>query len=314
MADPAGTPCVVTVDIGGTKSAAALADRDGRLVGCRTAPTPGPDGPRAILGAVAGLVLDHLEAATARGLEVVGLGVGSAGVIDPVTGTVVSATDVLRDWSGTDVRGELARLTGIPLVVVDNDVHAHALGESWTGAASGASSAFFVGVGTGVGASLVIDGSVWHGHRSVAGHFGHLPAPAASGLPCVCGGFGHLEAVAAGPAIVRAHNRRTGSELASLAQVRALADDGDRLALRGIEVGARALGSAVGGAANLLDPEVVVIGGGVVGAGPLWWEPMEAALRAELLPPLRDLPVRPASLGPDAALVGAARLVWKELS
>ncbi|WP_427891924.1 ROK family protein [Kribbella sp. GL6] len=237
----------------------------------------------------------------------------AAGIIDPDTGCVLASTEVLRGWAGVPLRVALSRLTGIAVVAVDNDVHAHAAGEAWLGAASKASSAFFVAVGTGIGASIVIEGKIWHGERSVAGHFGHLPVPHAGGLRCVCGGSGHVEAVAAGPAMVSAHNRRTGMRLSSLAEVAVLAEAGSESAIVALDSGARALGCAVGGAVNLLDPSVVVIGGGVVGAGERWWAPMEQSLRAELLPPLRDIPVVPAALGSDAALIGAARLAWKEL-
>lgn len=304
---------VVAIDIGGTKCAAALVSGDGTVADVTTAPTPGDQGPAAILRIAADLATNLLVAATARGHEVVGLGIGSAGVIDTVTGSVVSATDVLRDWAGTKVRDALSELSGIRHVVVDNDVHAHAIGESWRGAAAGAASTFFVAVGTGIGASVVIDGNVWHGHRSVAGHFGHLPIAQASGIPCVCGRSGHVEAVAAGPAMVSAYNQRAGADLSSLADVARRAAAGDQLAQLAVETGARALGSAIGGVANLIDPEVVVIGGGVTGVGERWWAPMEESLRAELLPPLADLTVLPAALGSSAALVGAARLVWKEL-
>ncbi len=305
---------VAALDIGGTKTAAALVGRDGRLAAAASAPTPGDRGPQAVLATAAGLVETLADAAKQGGQRIVGLGVGSAGVIDARAGTVLSATDVLRDWAGTRVADRLGELSGIPLVRVDNDVHAHALGEAWVGAAAEADSALFVGVGTGVGASLVIGGRVWHGARNVAGHFGHMPVPHASGLPCVCGGSGHVEAIAAGPAMVAAYNRRAGADLTSLVQVRDLAVGGDNLARLALETGARALGCAIGGVANLVDPRVVVLGGGVVGAGPAWWDPMEAALRGELLPPLQDLPVAPAQLGPSAALVGAAGLIWKELS
>lgn len=304
---------VVAVDIGGTKCAAALVAPDGSVTDAASAPTPGRLGPQAVLDVVSALVADRLAAASARSDEVAGLGVGSAGVIDARTGRVLSATEVLADWAGTKLREALSELSGIPLVVVDNDVHAHAVGETWRGAAADASSMFFVAVGTGIGASIITNGALWRGHRSVAGHFGHIPVPQASGLPCVCGRSGHLEAVGAGPAIVRAYNRRAHAELTSLTEVSQRADAGDPLAELAIATGAQAIGSAIGGAANLLDPQVVVIGGGVVAVGARWWEPMERALRAELLPPLTELPVRPASLGSAAALVGAARLVWQEL-
>ena len=311
----------VGLDIGGTKSSAALVDREGRVHRSVSALTPGADGAEAVLATAAGLVLSLTDASHAphasdaqghRG-RVVGLGVGTAGVVAPGSGRIVSATDVLRGWAGTDIGGALGDRTGIGRVVVDNDVHAHALGETWRGAVTDATSVLFVAVGTGVGASVVVDGRVWHGARGVAGHLGHLPSPEASGIPCVCGGSGHVEAIAAGPAIVRHHDAHASEPAGDLRTLARRAAGGAPGAAASIELGARALGRVVGGAANLLDPDAVVVGGGVVGVGADWWSALETALRAELLPPLRALPVRPALLAADAALVGAARLVWEDL-
>ena len=302
----------VGLDIGGTKSSAALVDREGRVHRSVSAPTPGADGAEAVLATAARLVRS-LTDGPGDPSRVVGLGVGTAGVVAPRTGRIVSATDVLHGWAGTDVGGALADRTGLGRVVVDNDVHAHALGETWLGAATDATSVLFVAVGTGVGASVVVDGRVWHGARGVAGHLGHLPSPEASGIPCVCGGSGHVEAIAAGPAIVRHHDAHAAEPAGDLRTLTRRAADGDAGATASIELGARALGRVVGGAANLLDPDAVIVGGGVVGAGARWWAAVETALRAELLPPLRDLPVRRALLAADAALVGAARLVWEDL-
>ncbi len=302
---------VVAADIGGTKTAVGLVSDEGEVLASATRPTPGADGPSAVLECVATLVAEVLASVGRGPGEVVGLGVGSAGVIDAHRGVVLSSTDVLRDWAGTDVASGLARLTGIPHVRVDNDVHAHAVGEAWRGAGGQARSALFVAVGTGVGASLTVDGRPWHGGRGVAGHLGHVPSAAATGRPCVCGGSGHLEAVAAGPAMVL-DARQRGADVASLHDVARLARDGDETCLQVLHDGAAALGSAVGGAVNLLDPEVAVVGGGVVGVGNVWWRPMVTALTAELLPPLRGIPVVPASLGTTAALVGAARLALSE--
>ncbi|WP_242652936.1 ROK family protein [Intrasporangium flavum] len=309
MADPMAD-LAVGLDIGGTKSSAALVDREGRVHRSVSAPTPGADGAEAVLATAAGLVRSLTDA----GERVVGLGVGTAGVVAPGSGRIVSATDVLRGWAGTDVGAGLTDRTGIGRVVVDNDVHAHALGETWRGAATDATSVLFVAAGTGIGASVVVDGRVWHGVRGVAGHLGHLPSPEASGILCVCGGSGHVEAIAAGPAIVRHHDAHAAEPAGDLRTLARRAAGGDTGAAASIDLGARALGRVVGGAANLLDPDAVVVGGGVVGAGALWWAALEDALRAELLPPLRDLSVRPALLAADAALVGAARLVWEDLA
>nr|WNW36456.1 ROK family protein [Streptomyces sp. Li-HN-5-13] len=297
----AGAAVVAGVDIGGTKTSAALVGPDGAVGPVVTVPTPAAEGPAAVLAAVAGAV-------RSLGGEPAAVGVGSAGVIDPVRGRVVSATDAMPGWAGTELRSGLEQLLGLP-VAVDNDVHAHALGEAWTGAARGARCVLLVAVGTGVGGSLLIDGRVHHGARQVAGHLGHLAVPAATGLPCTCGGTGHVEAVAAGPALHAAYRRAGGSpDVPDLRAVAALAAAGDDLATRVLATGAQALGQAIGGLANVLDPDLVLIGGGVAHCGPPWWDPLRAAFAAELLPPLAELPLTPCALGPTAAIVGAARL------
>lgn len=299
----AASRCAVGVDIGGTKTVATLVDGSGAVIGRAAEPTPGGDGPDAILATALRLVK-----AVADGTRPLGVGIGSAGVIDHRSGVVLSATSVLRDWAGTLVRERISDATALPVQVV-NDVHAHALGEAWIGAAAGAGSMLMVAVGTGVGASFVHGGEVLFGAHCVAGHLGHVPSAAAGSRLCVCGRVGHLEAVAAGPALTASYSELVGRPVSTLQEVVRDAVAGSEAARVVVTDGAKALGAAVGGAVNLLDPEVVVIGGGVVGAGQMWWRPMERALRDELLPATADVQVCGSRLGSDAALVGAARLV-----
>ncbi|MGN6415218.1 ROK family protein [Flexivirga sp.] len=298
-----GSGRAVGVDIGGTKTIAALVDGAGGVIQRAAAATPGPDGPDAILATVCRLVHE-----VGDGADPVGVGVGSAGVIDHRTGVVRSATSVLRDWAGTPVRERISDATGLPVRVV-NDVHAHALGEAWIGAAAGAHSLLMVAVGTGVGASYVGGGEVMFGAHDVAGHLGHIPVAAAAGRPCVCGRVGHLEAVAAGPALAASYSARVRRQVTTVQQLVADAAAGSDIARSVLDEGAQALGAAVGGTVNLLDPQVVVIGGGVVGAGDAWWAPMERALREQLLPATVDVRVCRSRLGADAALAGAASLM-----
>jgi glucokinase len=176
-----------------------------------------------------------------------------------------------------------------------------------------------VAFGTGVGGSFVLGGQPVLGHRYVGGHVGHFVSPYAFhegvAVPCVCGGAGHVEAIASGPAIREAYVRLGGtSDAADARAVFALAGASDAVAIKAVGMGAGAAGQAVGGLANILDPEVVVVSGGLSDAGAPWWRPMERALRAELLPALAGLPVLPAKLGNAAAMVGAARLVLTEPS
>lgn len=308
------SPVAVALDIGGTKIAAAAVTADGVLTGQGSVPTPAREGPGAVLGAAGGLVRE-----IARGLprradgtpDVVGVGVGSAGVVDPATGLVRSATDALPGWGGTDLRGGLRGELGLPVTVV-NDVHAHALGEYWRGAARGQATVLFVAVGTGVGASVLLDGGIHHGFRSAAGHAGHVPVASAAGRRCPCGAEGHVEAVASGPALLREYRERTGGAAPRLQEVAAAAEGGDPTARAVLAEGGAALGQAVAGLANVLAPDVIVVGGGVAGAGRAWWRALREETGHGLIPALRGLPMVAAALGADAALLGAGHLAWRE--
>lgn len=322
---------VIGVDLGGTKTAAGVVAPSGEVLMSETIPTLNRAGGEAILDATAALITGLVERAADAGISVSGVGIGSAGVIDATAGSVVSATDAIRGWAGTSLVSGLSSRLSLPATSVRavNDVHAHALGEAWLGAAAGSSSSLMVAFGTGVGGSFVLDGSPVLGHRFVGGHVGHFASPLAVSdglpLPCVCGSAGHVEAIASGPAMYEAFLRFGGSssEVLDTRGVFALAASahdggagaataGDRTAaLRAIDVGASAAGQAVGGLINILDPETVVISGGLADAGELWWKPMETALRRELLTPLVSVPVVRARLGNTAAIVGAAKLVLK---
>ncbi|ALE04529.1 ROK family transcriptional regulator (plasmid) [Arthrobacter sp. ERGS1:01] len=304
---------VVGVDLGGTKTAAGVIGEDGSVLLTDQVPTLNRDGGEAILDATAALVRSLVERVAAQGAVVDAVGIGSAGVINAAEGTVISATDAILGWTGTHITAGLAARLGLPAAVV-NDVHAHAMGEAWLGAGAGNGTSLMVAFGTGVGGSFVVDGKPLLGHHFVGGHVGHFASPYAVDrtipLPCSCGHSGHVEAIASGPAIHAAYVRNGGST--SLPDTRAVFDAarlGDELARSVIYIAASAAGQAVGGLVNILDPAVVVVSGGLADAGELWWTPMEAALRAELLAPLAGVSVVRASLGNTAAMVGAASLV-----
>lgn len=310
---PSASHCVIGVDIGGTKTAAGLVDAAGTVHAADSRPTPAAAGSAAILATAVGLVESLLAHARTLGLRPAAVGIGSAGVIDARDGSVVSATDSLTGWAGTPLAAHLSRHTGLPAYAV-NDVHAHNLGEHWQGASAGAESSLLVAVGTGVGGSLILAGAPHLGSRAVAGHVGHLASPYAyddggRALPCSCGRAGHLEAIASGPSIANLYRRLAGTgDAVSGREVAVRAAAGEPLALQALTLGAQAAGQAVGGLANVLDPDRVVIGGGVSAAGELWWTPFLAAVRSELMDPLAGLPVLPAVLGSNAAVAGAAKL------
>lgn len=305
---------VLAVDIGGTKTAAALADRDDVLVRRASAPTPAGDGPAAVIATVVALARELLAEG---GAPLAGVGIGAAGVVDAGTGTIVSATDTFADWPGTPVaslvRAGLGSLLadGAP-VRVQNDVDAHAAGEFRDGAAAGFSSALVVAVGTGVGSGLIVNGMPIRGAHHVAGEIAHMPVPGADNLRCPCGRLGHLEALGSGVGLHR-HFRALGGDvtIVDARGVAGAAASGDPIALRAVTDSATAVGSAIAGAATLLDPAVIVITGGVPNIGAGWWDPMRAAYRAEAIDALQNTPIVPGTLGDDAPLRGAAASAWR---
>lgn len=307
---------VVGLDLGGTKIAGGLVTPSGRVKARESVPTPADEGPHAIIGAAAALV----GTLTANASEpVAGIGIGAAGVIDPVARRVVAATSSLRDWAGTALGTDLQAATGLP-VSCDNDVRVHAVGEAWLGAGREAESMLLIAAGTGIGGAFVSGGIPITGAHAAAGHFGHIPAAEAADLPCTCGRRGHLEVIASGPAVLQTYLRSAGSRPAAgspafpatTPDVVRLAGDGERAAVDAVTIGARALGRAVAGLVNSLDPSLVVVTGGLAGAGPIWWDPLRDAYDAELMDIVHDCRLAPATLGSDAALIGAAKLAFDE--
>lgn len=306
---------VAAVHIDGISISVALVDSSGELVAARETsasrevPTPARRGGDAIVAQVNALIA-RARSLAPSGRYVVAVGVGTEGVIDE-RGRIVSAPKHFHEYAETELVSGISEASGLP-VRAANDVHTYALGEAWRGAMAGASTAIFVGIGAGVWGSVLTYGRPWRGAHNVAGHLGHAPSPRAMDLVCSCGQSGHLESIGSGPAIAEAYDRRTGRRLPTGQSVIFAAARGEADAVAVVNEAAAAVGLAVGGLANVLDTETVVLGGPVVDAGASWWVPMEAELRQTLVPEQKDLLVRPALLGPEAALVGAARLAWLE--
>ncbi|MFI9027905.1 ROK family protein [Streptomyces sp. NPDC053560] len=309
-ASPAPRP-LLGVDVGGTKIAAGVVAPDGTLLATAVRPTPAAEGRTVVLDAIAAAVreLPGRE-------EAVGLGIGTGGVVDRGRGVVLSANALLPGWAGTCLSQELSDRLGLP-VAADNDANVFALAEQTYGAGAGCASALYVSVGTGIGGGLVSGGRLLRGAHWTAGEFGHLAVAEAVGRPCNCGRPGHLEAVASGPAITARFRALAGDgNVHDLRKVAALAEGpagaGALAARAALAEGAGALGRALAGLVNTVDPERVVVGGGVASIGAPFWEPLTEAFAAELLPGPSGLRPVPAALGPRAAVVGAAALLLEE--
>jgi glucokinase len=298
---------VLAVDIGGTKTAATLAGRDDVPLATLVAPSRAAEGPDAVVETVRALAARLLAAAdeqTGTRTTLSGVGIGTAGVVDAATGTRVA--DRFRVALGD-------RLPHDAPVAVQNDVDAHAAGEFAHGAAAGASSALVVAVGTGIGAGVIIDGRPVRGAHHVGGEFAHVPVRGAEHLRCPCGRTGHLEAIGAGIGLHRQYVWLGGdADVTDTRGVAAAAAAGDAVAARAIADSADAVGRALAGAAALIDPELIVITGGVPQIGDAWWQPMLAAYRAEAIDALQNTPILPGGLGDDAPLRGAAASAWRK--
>lgn len=164
-----------------------------------------------------------------------------------------------------------------------------------------------VAAGTGLGGCLVLGGVPVGGARHAAGHFGHIPAAEAHGLTCSCGRTGHLETIASGPGLLALYRRR-GGQAPDARYVAANADSGELNARDCLTLTGKALGRAIGGWVNMLDPDAVIVTGGLADAGPLWWSAVTTAAREHHIAAVADCPLVAARYGTSAAIIGAAAL------
>ncbi|MFI5027423.1 MAG: ROK family protein [Solirubrobacterales bacterium] len=263
------------------------------------------------------------EAREARpGVAAVGLGIPAT--IDHERGVAVSAVNLPIE--NMPIRGVAGERIGLP-IFVDNDANVAALAEHLYGAARGADNAVMLTIGTGIGGGLILNGEVYRGATGAAAELGHTVI-AMDGLPCQgnCPGHGCVETYASGTALGRearaAAEREPDSALgALLAQghevdgkaVTEAALAGDPTSVGVFELVGTRLGVALASFANIFEPEVIVIGGGVIAAGDLLLDPAREELRRRALPPMNGTPVRPAELGEDAGMIGAAAMARIEL-
>lgn len=317
-ADPA-----LAIDIGGTKIAGGLVSPDGQIALLRHLPTEAQQGGEALIRRVIALAETLRQAASREGLTPVAIGLGTAGFVHPHSGVVTFATAALPDWQGMPVRQQVEQALGLP-TFVDNDVHVMALGEAIFGAGRGHRHLIGLTVGTGVGGGVVIDGRLYHGAWGSAGAAGHLIIDYQGRRQCPCGRYGCLEAYAAAPVIMADFVRRVGKGyirrelglepgLIGVKEIAALAQAGRPEALGVIQRGAEFLGVGIAAMVNLLNPELVVVGGGVAQIGELYFARVRQVVRERALPHVAETPILPALLGPQANLVGAAELAWQGL-
>ena len=306
----------IGVDIGGTKVAAGVVDAEGNVLARTRHRTPSHQ-PHAVEDVIADCV-EELR----RDHEVGAVGVGAAGFIDCVSGTVLVAPNLA--WRNEPLRDAVAARTGLP-VVVDNDANAAAWAEYRFGAGRGERHLVVVTVGTGIGGGMVLDGQLYRGRNGIAAEFGHMQL-SQSGRRCGCGQHGCWEQYCSGRALL--HEAREiadvqpgyGRRLLELGggrpegieapEVTAAAQEGDPAALDCFEEVGTWLGHGLAALAAMLDPGMFVIGGGVADAGELLLAPARRVFAQRLTGGAHrpHAEIRLAQLGNDAGMVGAADL------
>ncbi len=303
---------VVAIDIGGTKIASALVtfagDAEPVVEPVDRIPTLPLRGGKVVLQDVIAAAKAAIERSER---PVAGVGISTGGVVDPRTGDITYANEMMPGWSGTPLGSAVEEACGLSCRVL-NDVHAHALGEARWGGGRDYGSVLVVAVGTGISGAIVKGGVLALGSHDMAGNVGHMACEEAAGIECTCGAVGHLESVAAGPAIVEEYVRLSGNDTDDCgnpvggAFISRAAEAGDEAAVAAEVRSGRALGGVLASSANLIDPDAVILPGSVVQCGPVWHKALAEGYAARAMAPVRNLPIEQGRLGDNAPLIGAA--------
>ena len=302
------------LDLGGTEIKIGICGSDGTEAWSDRSPSNAAQGQEAILAALGEAAKVAIAAAEDRGGEVLALGLGTPGVVDPDSGKIRFPVANLGGWHGTDIVGFFRDRFSIP-AVVENDANSAAWGEFKTGAGRGARNLLLATVGTGIGGGAVIDGELLQGSIGGAMELGHITYQP-GGRPCNCGLIGCVEAYSGGWGMAKEWARQlatetetenTNTEALGVSDLIKAGLSGDPLANKVLDEGARILGEGMMSAVHLLNPDVIVLGGGIIDARPRHLELIEEALRSRLLPKaLASLSVVKAEQGNRAGWIGAA--------
>jgi glucokinase len=308
----------VGIDLGGSKLRGGLLSSSGQLVGRLEMQTEAWKGPSSVLANLKSVITRLMDSTDPA--RVAGIGIAAAGQIHPKTHAVVYAPNL--EWENVPLRDEIESAFGMP-VYVENDVRAAAWGEYRFGVGRGAESLIAVFVGTGVGSGAVVDGILLRGAGNAAGELGHTQV-VPDGVPCACGQPGCVEAYASGrgfarrleAALVAGTETRLGPETGgdasrvTAALVARAAAAGDAFAKGLWDDAERFLGQAIANYVTLLNPELLVLGGGVMTTVPSLARALERQIRAHATVLSRDVRIARAGLGDSSAIFGAADRVW----
>ncbi len=315
------------VDLGGTTCKLGLFETDGTLVEKWEIPTDTSEGGKAILPDIAAAISRKATELKLGPEDVQGIGIGVPGAVN---GEGVVNRCVNLGWGVVDVRSTLSDLTGFP-VQVGNDANIAALGEAWMGAGKGYSSIVMVTLGTGVGGGIILNGKIWNGFDGAAGEMGHIRVNPQETVACSCGNKGCLEQYASATGVVRVAKLRLAK--AGLTNIWVPGKEGQPGILRemkedltakdvfdsakaGVPIAAEIvkevctlLGSAIATVCNVVNPEAVLIGGGVSKAGLILISSLEEGFHQSVFHACRNTKILLATLGNDAGIYGGVKMV-----
>ena len=306
------------IDLGGTTAKIGLFTTSGALLEKWEVATDTSHAGEHILENLAAAVLDKMKEKSIQPEQVEGVGIGVPGpVLDSSIVPIVCAN--LGGWGERNVSAQLSGLLDGLKVLVGNDANVAALGEIWMGAAKGAKNAVMVTLGTGVGGGVVVNGKVIDGVHGAGGEIGHITVNRHETAVCGCGKRGCLEQYSSATGVVRCMKKLLdenpdtpcvlrGTEFAAK-DVFDAARNGDALAAREVDEMSDTLGMALANIASSVDPEAFLVGGGVARAGDVLFAPLNKHFQEYAFKSCRETPIKQASLGNDAGIYGAVRLI-----
>ena len=307
---------VFAADLGGTHLRAATVDRQGQILFQLKQNTPKAEGPEEIVCAIVNAVRECDRQGPPGAIR--SLSIVVPGSVSVKAGTIVKAPN-LPCLDGFQLTAALTKELQRP-AIIENDANAAAVGEMWQGAARGRRSLVCVTLGTGVGGGIILDGKLWRGANDSAAEIGHMCVEPFGGVACGCGSRGCLEVYASATAIVRmareAQPRHPNSPLNSIVDLTSekvflAGKQGDELAREVFHRVGAYLGIGLANLINILNPEIIVIGGGVANGWELFEKDMRHQVNEHAFPlPAAEVKIVPAECGDDAGLLDAARLAF----
>jgi glucokinase len=313
---------IVGVDLGGTTIKLALLTIDGQFIEKWEVVTDTSNNGEKIPHCIASAITEKINSMNESKESIVGIGIGAPGPVRLEDGLIFEAVNL--GWKNYPLKEILEKETGIP-VVVDNDANVAALGEMWKGAGNGAKDLVMITLGTGVGGGVIVNGLVAHGKGGAGGEIGHITVKPEDGYLCNCGKEGCLETIASATGIARiardkVKNSKIETKLKNFYENNKLTakevfecySNGDPVALEVVDEVTKYLALGISAVANTLNPEKIVIGGGVSKAGSVLLNPLREKFNQYAFTPVRNsTDISIAELGNDAGALGAAYLVKK---